>query len=330
MKKQVVFVLVAACSLFTSCGMVGGSSDPEKGYIEECNKGNFQAAREIVEGAGPNSSICSEGIAYINDKEINKLLANMDKDNANRILFLYNSYESTMLPDMNKVAEVAISGGDSYLVDCLLRAGLKADENIVIAAVNQEMVDVVSLCLKGNPTLIYDSEVKEFVLEFIGESEYKSFQTKAEKEMKKVVRERIQQLSSIEIPKRPALGLQQSNHYGELDESYEKYNDAVVKLNSECIKLLAEVVETKDMSSAKKIIAKMRPTLSWQNLGDWETVVVKSDCSSVYNAFEIKEDRTDIEQAEKMLSAAMDDSTDVAEKVNEGVEESFEDFEVMF
>ena len=33
MKKQVVFVLVAACSLFTSCGMVGGSSDPEKGYI---------------------------------------------------------------------------------------------------------------------------------------------------------------------------------------------------------------------------------------------------------------------------------------------------------
>ena len=42
------------------------------------------------------------------------------------------------------------------------------------------------------------------------------------------------------------------------------------------------------------------------------------------------EGKIDREQAEKMLSAAMNDSTDVAEKVNEGVEESFEDFEVMF
>lgn len=298
MKRHFFLAITAISCVFTSC------SDPKQQYIDACNDGDFDEAREIVEGLGINNEAYAEGINYVNEKEIYKLLANLDKDNANRILFLYNTYESNLIPNMNDVAEVAISSGDSYLADNLIRAGLTPDERVIQAAINKEMIELVDLCLRKDPSLLSNLEVADFVNEFMDEADAEKHFSKYRKDILKKIRTDLQELSRLNIPPRPALGLQKSDHYGELDESYTNYNNAVENLNNGCINLLSQAISAGDDESIKKIISLMRPTLAGQNLGDWEDVVVHSSNSSVYNAFDVKEDYSHIERAHQMVEAA--------------------------
>ena len=86
-------------------------------YIDACAEGNFEEARKYVQKieALESGRRLDEHVKYVNDKEIYALLAHLDKDNANRILYLYNSHEPMQLPDMQDVLEVAISQSNEYL-----------------------------------------------------------------------------------------------------------------------------------------------------------------------------------------------------------------------
>jgi hypothetical protein len=200
--------------------------------------------------------------------------------------------------------ETAISGGDSYLADKLIRAGHEPNERVINAAINQEMLELVELCIKKNPKFVLNTEVEEFVKENIGNEVLEAAEGKIKKEAAQEFNSKVKELAAISIPARPALGIQQSDHHGEIGDEYIMYNRAVEELNSKCKDLLSQALEMKDQATAKKILALMRPTLSWQNLGDWEKVNGRSEYSSVYNAYKITVESTDIEQARAMIEAA--------------------------
>lgn len=297
--KKILFALFAACCMLVSCG---GGTDTEAEIAKACSEGDFEKARNIAEEYYGTYSIYN--IKPINEKEVYTLLANMNKDNANRILYLYNTIDEYKLPDVYDVMVAAISGGDSYLADKLIRAGHEPNERVINAAINQDMSDLVELCIKKNPKFVLDTEVEEFVKESIGNEVLEAAAGKIKKEAAQEFKSRMDELAAISIPARPALGIQQSDHYGDIKEEYTEYNSSVEKLNSACKDLLSQALEMKDQATAKKILALMRPTLSWQNLGDWCKVNGQSEHSSVYNAYKIAEDHTDIEQARAMIEAA--------------------------
>lgn len=294
--KKILFALFAACCMLVSCG---GGTDTEAEIAKACSEGNFEKARDIAEAA-----YGSRNPASINKKEVYTLLANLNKDNANRILYLYNTINEYALPDVYEVMETAISGGDSYLADKLIRAGHEPNERVINAAINQEMLELVELCIKKNPKFVLNTEVEEFVKENIGNEVLEAAEGKIKKEAIQEFKSKMEELAAISIPARPALGIQQSDHYGEIGDEYIMYNRDVEELNSKCKDLLSQALEMKDQATAKKILALMRPTLSWQNLGDWCKVNGQSEHSSVYNAYKIAEDHTDIEQARAMIEAA--------------------------
>lgn len=90
-------------------------------------------------------------VKYVNDKEIYDLLAHTSSDNNKRILFLYNSYEATQLPDMCDVIEVAISQDNEDLATKLIKAGVIPNDAVVNAAENQDMDDLVDLIKQKYP-----------------------------------------------------------------------------------------------------------------------------------------------------------------------------------
>lgn len=126
---------------------------------------------------------------------------------------------------------------------------------------------------------------------------------KKAKAVKENLDNQLQELNSMSLPPRPALGIVKSDHYGYFPEKdYTPYNSAVSRLNSACKSLISKAMEAGYPNIAKKALAAMKPTLEWNELGDWAKVVEhEKDVSSVYNAFKVTESREEINQAKTLI-----------------------------
>lgn len=71
--------------------------------------------------------------------------------------------------------------------------------------------------------------------------------------------------------------------------------------NNECLEIINNSLDNNLPQSAKRVLSLMKPNLEWNNLGDWEDVVTHSGNSSVYNAFNVKQNRTEIEDAKRLI-----------------------------
>lgn len=110
------------------------------------------------------------------------------------------------------------------------------------------------------------------------------------------------EISSFNIPTRPALGTVKGDHYGEIGDDYTDYNKAVKELNEYCYKVITIAVENNKKELANKILKRMKPSLEYVILGDWAKVVEHTTNSSVYNAFEVTENNEDIQAAERLIN----------------------------
>lgn len=192
---------------FTSCQSkldkaVSKLNDMEKDYIEACIDGDYDKAREIVEKMVPtyqtavaeatvkiNEYVKKHGTSYygqqreqysalikdinehwtyVNEKEIYKLLANPSRENTGRILYLYNSYEPSQLPDMNDVLEVMVSSGDEGSAERLINSGVTPSLAVVRIAARNDMSDLVKSCVNKVPFFIADDEIQDYCIETFG------------------------------------------------------------------------------------------------------------------------------------------------------------------
>lgn len=152
------------------------SDNPEisrlrENYIKACAEGDFETARKEVnkiEALTEDQSEINKHLKYVNDKEIYHLLANNSKDNANRVIYLYNTYESTQLPDMTDVLEVATSTDNGYLAKRLMQSGVNISQKAAVNAVLAGNSEVVETIIKLQPGLLANAEIAKFYKDEVG------------------------------------------------------------------------------------------------------------------------------------------------------------------
>lgn len=290
--------------VFTTCIFHGKStqdkvSDIKEEYMAACEKDDYEGAREIVKrmqagkvkgdlfnlsdsdmSQGDMTKSIDEAVAYINDKEIYNLLSHPSRDNDNRIAFLYDSYPAEQLPDMEDVVEVAVSKGNEYLADKLIRAGVGVNTKIAKAAISANMDQMFPLIVSKDPSVILDQEVNRASRKLLDAELYEEYVNKA-------LDSELQNLYDVELPVQPANG---KVSYSDSFKSKE-YSKEIEKFNNRCYTLILRGVDLGNIEFANKVLRLMRPTLTIkENVGE--------------NTYQVTECQDQINQARKIINGA--------------------------
>lgn len=200
-------------------------------------------------------------IKYINDKEIYYLLAHATADNNKRIMYLYNTYEASQLPDMADVAEVAISQDNEQLSTKLIKAGVQPTAGVIKAAVNADMSDLVQLIIQSHPEMMFDQEVAKYYAQACGDEKSKSL-------MGKLLTDKVDELHALRVPARPQIGQLRLKEVSSLPKSYKEYKNSVDTLNKACIEVITLCVAGNRPDIAAKALNLMKPSIDWTELGN--------------------------------------------------------------
>lgn len=264
MKTVNILFLLLLPLLSTSCG--SKEERLKKEYIEACAAGDFDKARGIVtklEAVDDTAAV--EGYKYINDKEIYSLLAKPSHDNDSRILYLYNSFESDKLPDMEDVVVVALSMGNDNLPEKLIKAGVAPTSfSMVKAAINADNRDLVEMIIKKYPESILDNEVLDYAEKELGMSSLRE-------EIANVLKNSLIEINK-EVPTFHSEGLvyfYDGKDYAEEafnPEDKPKYkmpeeNAAIARYNKKLMNIYAEALKIQRKDIALDALNAMKPTI---------------------------------------------------------------------
>lgn len=295
----------------TSCGNKDKNAIEQikEEYVEACYQRDFDKARALAEKADMREKSESYGdshMKYVNEKEIYYLLASNSTDNANRIIYMFNSIDSKDLPDMSDVLEVATSQNNGYLATKLYQGGVRENQNVLKAAITNNMDELLELIIKNNKNTLRNKNVMDYAEANPKLSSYaETFRMESAENEKKQWEEEVRNAISGTISPRPALGIVKSDHYGKLLDEYPTYNTEAKAFNAKCQEMLVKAIDKKDWATANRIANAMKPTLEWNNIGDWCKVVEKQfDHSSVYNAFKVIESTEAKQAALQMIKDA--------------------------
>lgn len=112
-----------------------------------------------------------------------------------------------------------------------------------------------------------------------------------------------QKISTMSVRTCPGMGKLKLYDVKYVPKEYQFYINEVEDFNKTCKEMLSIVIKTKRKVAANYIISQMKPSLSFENLGDWAKVVEKSG-SSGYDAYQVRYDYTEINEAKKQVQAA--------------------------
>lgn len=321
--KSLIIKLMCVVLLFgiaTSCGK-NNKNDIEQlkeDYMEACLQRDFDKARALAEKADMIEKSENKDdefsfdlfndshVKYVNEKEIYYLLASNSTDNANRIIFMFNSIDSEDLPDMSDVLEVATSQNNEYLAIRLYQGGVDVNDNVLKGALTNNMEELLELIIKNDKDALSNQSLMDYAeanpkLSGYVESYKKENSERESQQWENEVRDAI----SGTISPRPALGMVKSDYYGKIPKEYTDYNDQAKAFNERCRETLVKAIDKKDWVAANRIANAMKPTLEWNNMGDWCKVVEHEyDHSSVYNAFKVVESNEAKQEALQMIRNA--------------------------
>lgn len=124
----------------------------------------------------------------------------------------------------------------------------------------------------------------------------------------------LQALAELEkeVPNMPSVkGYVKSGTSGEMDKytDHGAYNIAAKDYNNQCKSVLSIAITNKNLYLANKIVAKMKQTLLFEEVGDWVRVVEKTKYTSLYNAFKVSISNEDIDSAKQTLNSAIKDGS---------------------
>lgn len=304
-KKIILLWILLSLFLWASCGLSSNSVEALRDqYSEAIDNRNFDRARSLAEKA---DRIDPEGknVKFVNEKEIFYLLADNSRNNADRIFYMFNSFESSQLPDMEDVLKVAASQGNEYLAVKLVKSGIKPNDAAINAAVINELNELLLVIVRKDITFLQNENLMAYARGNPILREYSDlYEVEGREKEIKEFDEDLKELLSSTIPSRPATGLVKSNHYGEIPSEYTNYNREAEKYNDRAMKLLVQAMALNQRNEAQKIISSMKPTLEWKVLGDWTVVVEHTpQYSSVYNAIQVSESHEESDKARKLLNS---------------------------
>ncbi len=321
-KTNMKKVLMASMTIAMSVFMLSCTSEREEheqeirdAYAER----NFDEARKLSD----KYDGLLEG--EINEKEINYLLSSNSRDNANRIMYLYNTFDSNRLPNMSKVLEVAVSQDNDYLVEKLIKGGVKPNINVLKAAIssdNRELIELImrynpqivennaleavktaiitqnkevfDLIMQKKPELIEDTEVAEYYKRVKGEQAYKKtlqyLQELKRKAFVADIREKMDDLRKATFGTRPPIGTFERSHYYE--EDIESYMCEISNYNAECKQLIGQCMDNNCKAMAKEVLLLMQPNIEY---------TIKEYVTSYEHRYTVKINRNEINEAAKLI-----------------------------
>lgn len=307
MMKKALTLLMAVIGLFAvpSCAGssdYGSSNDSEIGngteyatYKEALAVEDFEAAHKILAQAeadekaylGEESFTKKYGFSTfelwrvkteILKSELAFLVAQNNEEFDNRIIFLLNENKSDEY--CNHVATLAAYQG------------------------NEKLVKKVALLFNDMSLFLNNKAVSDFCKDK-DKDFYVEIQKKYNEKLLEKQKEDYDNLLTMrkDIAARPQLGIVKSDHYGDLDSEYDNYIWAVSRFNRQCINEIIKAIENSNTKHAQKILKLMKKNIKYEDLGDWCKVVEKEyDHSSVYEAFRVTEDDSDLKEARELLN----------------------------
>lgn len=287
-----ITMIITACGSSSNDGTQDGDKSEFSTYKEALAANDFDAVYKILSQAETEIAKCNSS----SDRE----------DFAERFGFNANGYE------LNKVKLEVLKSELTFLVSQnneelndriiflinenneLLSEKGKHDEycnHVATLAANQGNEELVKKIVEqfNDPFLILDnSAVSKF-------GKDKDFYVDMRYELLK---------QGVEVS-RPQLGMVKSDSYGKLDKEYEQYNNAIKTYNRHCINAIEDALDAGDKDLANKINRLVKKNIKIEDLGDWCAVVEKDyESSSVYEAFKVTEDDSDIKEAKSLINNA--------------------------
>lgn len=289
MKKiyQIIMLCAIAVAL-VSCDSI------KKSRLNDALENNdfvkaYQYAKALEE-----SNQGEDFLSEVIKKEAQYVLDNQGEAGLVRISMIVNEHNASWV--YLDVLKMAISMGDESIATKLYKMSDACDEEAMDYAITADMEELVNTFISKNLDFIDKQNVIEYLKE---KGTYdKLYLSKLSKE--------IDALASQAFPTRPALGITKSDHYGQIMTEYTSYRSSVEKFNAECRKLLGKTIIVKNLSLAKKIVAMVRASIAWNDLGDWCKVVEHEyDHSSVYEAYKVTEDNSEKKAVQQLLNEAI-------------------------
>ncbi len=285
-----VVLIISSCGSSSNDGTKDGDKSEFSTYKEALAANDFDAVHKILSQAETEIAKCNSSSdredfaerfgfdAY--DRDLNKvklevlkseltfLVSQNNEELNDRIIFLINE-NSELLKDKN----------DEY---CNHVATLAANQG------NEELVKKIAQQFNNQFSILDNSAVSQF-------GKDKEFYVDMRYDLLK---------QGVDVS-RPQLGIVKSDYYGKLDKEYERYNKAIKTYNRHCINAIEDALDAGDKDMANKISRLVKKNIMIEDLGDWCKVVEKEyNHSSVYEAFKVTEDDSDIKEAQSLIKNA--------------------------
>lgn len=239
-------------------------------YVDACAENDFATAHAVLDKMEIDSDHgrnyrMYDHLDYVINKEVLYLVAQGDEQSTNRLLFLMKENKGNGNLKGEHIVNLAITQNNQYLVNKMLDTGVGYSPENLKAAMTANMDDIANRMM---------------------ETEY-------------------DRLASESLPQLPPIGSPiKSDPSGGLSE-HKKYNSSMEKHNRDCMDLLQNAIKYKNEKLATKIVALVKPYVTWQSLGEWKHVVEKDENgNSAYDAMKVSIDNTPVAEAKESLNMA--------------------------
>ena len=330
MKKKNLFIAIICLAMATlyGCGSSGNSDSSKdkitvtssdgkvyESYQECCAANDYEAAHQFLaklQNSESEAYSYGEAKEYVFKNEALFLMSQDDETAKKRIIYLLKE-EGNNDDHVSMLIDLAIENDDEAFVKKLAnqyseRASKKSLQKLMSYLSEKPTegnMEFVKNLLKrlGKDSLLFEIALAEGDIQYIRENASKNLDLSNTELMNSLARTKDKQISEIilgllseegkSIPARPALGMIKSDSYGKLDSSYGYYVSSVENYNDACRTILDIAVSSKNQYLAQRAVSKVMSNIVYKDLGDWETVVVKSGYSSLYNAYKVTLDNTE-------------------------------------
>ena len=330
--KHFKLIAVAAAALLAvSCG--SKAIEGFENYKEACDAGRYDVANRFL-GRMKEAAVSDwearlayeEASEHVFREELLYLISMGDETSINRILLLFKQRDlghDAMIRCSDDAISLAISLKNTAMLDRLIVAypekdfsettinkiisyyTLMPDQLKAFYLDNMECDEVRKLAVNHcNATkdadilkklIVVDPDLRLNVniMRLWADIDYPSYVSQIDN---------IINDAEAKVPALPVLGLVKSDPYGELEENYREYISLGSELNNLIITIMTIAKEHGDTAVATKAFNRMKTGLSYKNLGDWCRVVEKQmNNSSVYRAYQVSENKDDINRARRLL-----------------------------
>lgn len=319
--------------LFISCSekkitVKGADGTEYESYQECCAAQDFQAAHQFlakIENTEDSGFDLYDAKEYVFKQEA-LFLMSQDNDAAKkRILYLLKE-EGGNDEHVEMLIDLAIDNDDEDFVKVLAKQHKKLTSEEILRKIVQFLylekgdnnLDFVTMLLnevnRGDLLLEVVAEKGDEKLllslaqSYTGElslSNEKLITILAGTRDKNISEKLIALLDETRIANRPVIGVIKSDHYGDLDSSYDNYISSVKSFNKDCFTLLNIAIKSKNQYLAQRVLPRFKSNIVYTNLGDWEEIVEKSKYCSVYRAYKVTTDNTEINSMKNIYQEAV-------------------------